>query len=82
MCKDNVGYITQTNKHPFNGVFFRDSMVILHRKGKAILDVNEQKMMGWEWHQMDCMQIICTSLQTDNHTSTPSLKFLQFGFFS
>jgi len=27
-------------------------------------------MMGWQWHQLDHMQIICTSLQTDNHTST------------
>jgi len=26
--------------------------------------------MGWQWHQMDHMQIICTSLQTDNHAST------------
>jgi len=27
--------------------------------------------MGWQWHQLDHMQIICTSLQTDNHGSTP-----------
>ena len=27
-------------------------------------------MMGWQWHQLEHMQIICTSLQTDNHTST------------
>ena len=27
-------------------------------------------MMGWQWHQLDHMQIICTSLQTDNHAST------------
>jgi len=26
-------------------------------------------MMGWQWHQVDHIQIICTSLQTDNHTS-------------
>ena len=26
--------------------------------------------MGWQWHQLDHMQIICTSLQTDNHAST------------
>ena len=26
-------------------------------------------MMRWQWHQ----QIICTSLQTDNHTSSSSL---------
>jgi len=22
-------------------------------------------MMGWQWHQLDHMQIICTSLQTE-----------------
>jgi len=26
--------------------------------------------MGWQWHQLDHIQIICTSLQTDNHSST------------
>jgi len=31
-------------------------------------------MMGWQWHQLDHMQIICTSLQTDNHASTSSVK--------
>jgi len=31
--------------------------------------------MGWQWHQLNHMQIICTSLQSDNHTSTTSLKF-------
>jgi len=31
--------------------------------------------MGWQWHQLDHMQIICTLLQTDNHTSTSSLNF-------
>jgi len=41
----------------------------------------KQQMMGWQWHQMDHMQIICTSLQTDNHTKTLSLKFLQAGPF-
>jgi len=25
-------------------------------------------MMGWQWHQLDHMQIICTSLQTNNHS--------------
>jgi len=35
----------------------------------------KQKMMGWQWHQLDHMQIICTSLQTDNHASTLSLIF-------
>ena len=31
--------------------------------------------MGWQWHQLDHMQIICTSLQTDNHASTSLLSF-------
>jgi len=25
---------------------------------------------GWQWHQVDHVQIICTSLQTDNNAST------------
>jgi len=32
-------------------------------------------MMGWQWHQLDHMQIICTLLQTDNHASTSPLRF-------
>jgi len=32
-------------------------------------------MMRWQWHQLDHMQIICTSLQTGNHASTPPLCF-------
>jgi len=32
-------------------------------------------MTGWQCHQLDHMQIICTSLQTDNHTRTSSLVF-------
>ena len=31
------------------------------------------------WHQLDHMQRICTSLQTDNNTNTSSLSFLQAG---
>jgi len=31
-------------------------------------------MMGWQWHQLDHMQIIRTSLQTDNHASISSLS--------
>jgi len=35
----------------------------------------KQEMMGWQWHQLDHMQIICTLLQTDIHASTSSLSF-------
>jgi len=31
--------------------------------------------MGWQWHQLDHAQIICTPLQTDNHAITSSLNF-------
>ena len=40
------------------------------------LDLNEARgdwVMRWQWHQLDRMQTICTSLLTDNHTKTPSL---------
>jgi len=30
----------------------------------------KQEMIGWQWHQLDHMQIICASLQTDNYAST------------
>jgi len=32
-----------------------------------------------QWHQLDNMEIIHTSFQTDNHASTSSLNFLQTG---
>jgi len=44
-------------------------------KPATIPDLLEQEMMGWQWHQLDHMEIICTSFQTDNHTSTSSLSF-------
>jgi len=37
-------------------------------------------MIGWQWHQLDHMQSIYTSLQTDNHASTLPLSFLQAEF--
>jgi len=40
----------------------------------------KQEMMGWQWHQLDHMQIICTSLQTDNH-ATPAPQLSTFYFF-
>jgi len=39
----------------------------------------KQEMMGWQWHPLNHMQIICTSFQTDNHTSTSSLRFFTGG---
>jgi len=35
----------------------------------------KQEMMGWQWHQLGRMQIICVSLQIDNHNSASLLNF-------
>jgi len=32
----------------------------------------------WQWHQLYHMQITCTLLQTDNHTSTAQLSWMPF----
>jgi len=48
------------------------------QKGKTNLDFTEARDGEWQWNQLDHMQV-CTSLQTDNHTSTPPLSFLQAG---
>ena len=44
-----------------------------YQKDKPFWILLKQKVMGWQWHQLNHMQIICTSLQTDNHASTSSL---------
>jgi len=49
-----------------------------YQKGKTNLDFTEAGDSEWQWHQLGRMQV-CTSLQTDNHASTPPLKFLQAG---
>ena len=33
------------------------------------------RVLGWQWHQLDHMQTICTLLQTDNHINTSLLNF-------
>jgi len=49
-----------------------------YQKGKTNLDFTAARDSEWQWHQLDRMQV-CTSLQTDNHASTPPLSFLQAG---
>jgi len=45
-----------------------------YQKGKNNLDFTEARDSEWQWHQLGYMQV-CTSLQTDNHASTPPLSF-------
>jgi len=67
------------NIHVFNSLFVQDNLgKLAHRK------VNHP---GFYWSKRWwggsgiswTMQIICTTLQTDNHASTPSLNFLRAG---
>jgi len=63
---------------PFNGPFSVTTQVSQYQKGKTNLDFTDARDSEWQWHQLGHMQV-CTSLQTDNHTSTPPLNFLQAG---
>jgi len=49
-----------------------------YQKGKTYLDFTEARDSEWHWLQLGHVQV-CTSLQTDNHASTPPLRFLQAG---
>ena len=60
--------------HPFNGPFSGTTQVSRYQKGKTNLDFTEARDSECQWHQLGHMQV-CISLQTDNHASTPSLKF-------
>ena len=69
---------THTHTHPFNGPLSRTTRVSRYQKGETNLDFTEARDSEWHWHQLGHMQV-CTSLQTDNHASTPPLSFLQAG---
>ena len=49
-----------------------------YQKSKTSLDFTEVRDSEWQWNPLGHMQV-CTSLQTDNHASTPPLSFLQAG---
>jgi len=70
--------IFQDHTHPFNGPLSGTTRVSRYQKGKTSLDFTEARDSEWQWLQLVHMQV-CTSLQTDNHTSTPTLSFLQAG---
>ena len=70
--------ILNTHTHTFNGPFSGTTQVSWYQKGKTNLDFTEARDSEWQWHQLGHMQV-CTSLQTDNHISTPPLSFLQAG---
>jgi len=53
-------------------LFSETTRVNQYQKGKTNLDFTEAR--DSEWHQLGHIQI-CPSCQTDNHASTPPLKF-------
>jgi len=69
---------TRTNTHTFNSPLSGTTRVSRYQKGKTNLDFTEARDSEWQCYQLGHMQV-CTSLQTDNHASTPPLSFLQAG---
>ena len=70
---------THTHTHTrLTAHFSGTTRVSWYQKGKTNLDFTEARDSEWQWHQLGHMQV-CTSLQTDNHASTPPLCFLQAG---
>ena len=73
-----LGIALHTHTHLFNGPFSGTTRVSRYQKGNTNLDFCEARDSEGQWHQLGRMQV-CTSLQTDNHASTPLLSFLQAG---
>ena len=78
LCINNRYYsstsVQHTHTHPFNSSLSGTTLVSRYQKGKANLDFTEARDNEWQWHQLGHIQV-CTLLQTDNHTSTPTLSF-------
>ena len=74
----DIWLIRHLELQPFNGLFSRTSQVCRYQKGKTNLDFTGARDSERQWHQLGHMQV-WTSLQTDNHASTPPLCFLQAG---
>ena len=67
-----------THTHLFNGPLSDTTRVSRYQKAKTNLDFTEARDSEWQWHLLGYMQV-CTLLQTDNHASTPPLRFLRAG---
>ena len=78
LCTSRSAVINHAHTHPFNSPFSKTTQVSQYQKGKTNLDFTEARHSEWQWHQLGHMQD-CTSVQTDNHASTPPLSFLHAG---
>ena len=73
-----IKVVEDTHTHLFNGPLSGTTRVSRYEKGNTNLDFTEARDSEWQWHQLGRMQV-CTSLQADNHASTPTTQFLQAG---
>ena len=67
-------YCTVLNTHTLNSPFSGTTRLSRYQECKTNLNFTEARDSEWQWHQPGRMQV-CTSLQTDNHASTPPLSF-------
>ena len=74
VLKSRLQLNCNTHTHTFNGPLSGTTHVSRYQKSKKNLDFTEARDSEWQWHQLGHMQV-CTSLQTDNHASTPPLSF-------
>jgi len=70
----NKHHTEQQQQHSFNSPLSRTTGVSRYHTGKTNLDFIETGDSDWQWHQLVHMQI-CTSPQTDNHSSTTPQVF-------
>ena len=59
----------------FNCLFSRTTWVRQYQNSLDLNKARDDGVSGWQWHQLDHMQTVCASLQTDIHTNTSSLNF-------
>ena len=82
VTRHNLSQFKAVYIHPFNSRLSRTTQVSWYKKGKTNVNFTEARDSEWQWHQLGHIHLhdihsVCTSLQTDNHASTPPLSFLQ-----
>jgi len=71
-----LGWVHYSNTHthtPVKRPFSGTTRLSRYQKGKTDLDFTEARDSEWQWIQLDHVQV-CTSIQTDNHASTTTLR--------
>ena len=74
MCPLAISTEAHIHTPPFNSLLSGTTRVSQYQKGTTNLDFTEARGSEWQWHHLGHMQV-CTSLQTDNHASTPPHSF-------